>query len=199
MKENYEALSVSNLFENFTLTYVGSLYHNQPFEEFLNGLKHFIDQNNDPKFTLLFVGLKNNLDAYTRIKKEIIGYEKYVEFTDRLPKNETIDIQYKSHVLLSCTYNGMKGIPGSKLYEYIALKKPVLIFPGDQDIIEESLTHTNQAIVARSENELFKQLCELYSNYLQKKPLVSNINNEAVKQFDRHFHALKLGELLNNI
>lgn len=199
MKENYNTISKGDLYEKFTITYVGSLYHNQPFEEFMVGLKLFIDKQNNPNFRLLFVGLKNNLDAYTRIKKMIKGYEKYVEFTERLPKDETIEIQNKSHVLLSCTYNGMKGIPGSKLYEYIVLKKAVLIFPGDNDIIEESLKSTKQGIVARNESELCEKLSLLYSNYLNNIPLISKINVDEVEKFDRHFHAIKLGELINNI
>jgi hypothetical protein len=147
---------------------------------------------------VLFVGLKNNKDAYQRVCNEIIGYETYFEFTERVNKMEAIDLQHKSNVLLICTHTNMKGTPGSKLYEYIALKKLVLITPGDKDIVEATLSQTNQAIVAPTDKEVCKQLIALYHSYTSQDHKEQHVNLNEIKSYDRYFQTERLGNILNN-
>jgi len=198
MPENYQHLNPNEHFDKFTITYVGSLYHTQPIELFLLGVKTFIDTQNPTAFRVLFVGLKNNKDAYQRVCNEIKGYEAYFEFTERVNKMEAIDLQHKSNVLLICTHTNMKGTPGSKLYEYIALKKLVLITPGDKDIVEATLSQTNQAIVAPTDKEVCKHLIALYRSYTTQDHKEQHVNLNEIKSYDRYFQTERLGNILNN-
>lgn len=198
MPENYIHLNPGDQSEKFTISYVGSLYFTQPIEIFLSGVKSFIDANKPIKFQVVFIGIKNNVEAYERVLKGIMGYEDYFHFTERIDKMKAIEIQHRSNLLLICTHTNMKGTPGSKLYEYIALKKLVLITPGDQDIVEETLTLTNQAIVARNEHEVSTRIKDAYLSYITQDKNEQHINLQEIKKFDRLFQAKELAKIINN-
>ena len=198
MSDNYSQLQCSQPQDIFRITYVGSLYHTQPIELFLDGVKKVIDLDKPTHLQITFVGLKNNVDAYHRVKNYIVGYESYYNFTDRVSKAEAIQLQYDSNMLLICTHTGMKGTPGSKLYEYIALKKLVMITPGDNDIVEETLKSTSQAIVATTADEVYTKIGALYQSFIAQDHTEQKVNEEEIKKYDRYYQALKLGEILNS-
>ncbi|HOZ51580.1 MAG TPA: hypothetical protein PLU17_06960 [Chitinophagaceae bacterium] len=176
MPENYSIQYP--LYEEFTITYVGSIYESQPIELFLEGAKRFINMHNDElKIKLLFIGVLNEHKVVDRILKASTGIEKYISFTDRVPKKQAIEMQSKSHLLLVCSHRYLKGIPGSKLYEYIALKKNIIVYPSDGDIIEETLSQTKQGLFCSNQDDLLKHLNYQYNKYLK-------INNSDESEFD---------------
>ncbi|MEZ5045573.1 MAG: hypothetical protein R2831_01130 [Chitinophagaceae bacterium] len=197
MKENYLTLENVELYEDFTVTYVGSLYRTQPIELFLEGVLKFIELNKPEKFKVLFVGLLTNTEAMERLKKYTELFPKYFTFTSRISKQEAIAMQYKSAMLLLCTHTNMKGTPGSKLYEYIALKKRVLITPGDGDIVENTLQKTGQGIVASTSEEVVSILEKEYSAYFNMGTKNEYINEEAIKKYDRFYQTKILADILN--
>jgi hypothetical protein len=198
MPENYIHLNSDVPSEKFTISYVGSLYFTQPIEIFLNGVKRFIDENTPNNFEVVFIGIKNNVEAFERVKKEISGYENYFRFTERISKMEAIEIQHHSNLLLICTHTNMKGTPGSKLYEYIALKKLVLVTPGDNDIVEETLTLTNQALIARNEKEVTTKITETYLSFLNQDHKGQQVNLNEIEKFDRLFQTQQLAKIVKN-
>lgn len=196
LEENYTHLIQGQYYESFTITYVGSLYYTQPIELFLDGVKKFIQKQQVEKFKVIFVGIKNNVEAYQRILNNIHGFEKYFDFTSRVNKMEAIEIQHKSDLLLICTHTNMKGTPGSKLYEYIALQKPILITPGDDDIVESTLKETNQAKVAKNVDEVCEQIEQQYMLYLSQNRSSKNFNFEMIKKYNRYNQTVLLAQLL---
>lgn len=77
----------------------------------------------------------------------------------------------KSHVFLGIAYGKMKGIPSSKLYEYIALGKPVLLCPTDQDLMEEILTESGLGFFAMNSSDGKELLLELQNLYREVEQL----------------------------
>ncbi len=123
-----------------------------------------MNQNEEkPDSKVIFVGLESDPPLLAKVKKLVEGYEDFFKYTLRVSKQEAIAIQFQSTVLLAISHKDQKGIPGSKLYEYLALQKPVLICPSDKDIIEETLKSTNQAIVTNNVEECINKLQELYA------------------------------------
>jgi glycosyltransferase involved in cell wall biosynthesis len=180
MPENY--LKEYPLFNEFTITYVGSIYPTQPIELFLEGIKSYIDlQETPPKLKVIFIGIKDEPPIINRINNNIVGFENYFEFTSRIPKKEAIEIQSRSHMLLVCAHTSLKGVPGSKLYEYVALKKPVLIYPSDKDIIERTLNETGQSLVCETKEDLIGFL----TDFNLKKDLNTHIISEKVNEYSR--------------
>lgn len=198
LPENYQKSYPLN--EEFTITYVGSIYASQPIERFLQAAKTFIIQNPGCRFRVNFIGIKDEAPILQRIINQIGGVESHFHFTSRIPKQEAIEIQSRSHLLLVCAHQNLKGIPGSKLYEYIALKKPVLIFPGDGDIIDNTLRETGQGIQCESEQDFLNLMQDLYPRVMQTGELPQlGINQEAIQNYSRQTQTEKLIQLLDTL
>ena len=107
----------------FIITYNGSLYPSQNIEPFLNSIIKLINEFRDQiKIKLLFPGVGFDKIQQSRIEKTMIGYEDHYWISERIKREKVIEIQLQSNVLLMISHEGLKGIPSSKLYEYIALK-----------------------------------------------------------------------------
>jgi glycosyltransferase involved in cell wall biosynthesis len=196
--ENYTNLPRHSS-DGFNLTNVGSLYPTQSIDISISAYKTFIDSNPGIKSKFTFVGLKGQPKMLEKVLGLVKGYVKYFEFTFRLPKQEAINIQNNSSVLLICAYKNLKGIPGSKLYEFIALKKPVLICDSDGEIIEATLKDTGQAYIANTKEDAIAQLNILYKLYGSGFTEAKQLNPDAINKYSRHENARKLAELLNKL
>ena len=152
------------LFPEFTVVYLGSLYGAQPIERFLEGYKQWLDES-PRKARLIFVGIGGEPPIRKRVEVALKGYETHFTVTPRLSKNEALRMQQKAHALLAIAYEGKKGIPGSKLYDYIQTKKPVILFPTDGDILESTLSATGQALICSGPEEVRAMLNTLYTRF----------------------------------
>jgi hypothetical protein len=146
----------------FNITYNGSLYPTQPIEILLQAFIKVI-QNEDVKINvnINFPGLGFDPAQRIRVEQQIVGFEKFFHITDRISKNDVIQIQKRSDLLLMVTHKGIKGIPSSKMYEYIGLKKQILLYPNDHDIVEGTLNETGLGIICKDENEVYLKLLGL--------------------------------------
>lgn len=145
--------------EIFRITYNGSLYSSQPIEIFLEAFKELVQKySKQINFMLHFPGLAFDPIQEKRVRQLTKGFEVHVEISPRLPKNEVIDLQLKSDVLLMVAHTNIKGVPSSKLFEYIGLKRPILVVPSDHDVIEQLVLETKSGAVADSVQECFVQL-----------------------------------------
>ena len=52
----------------------------------------------------------------------------------------------------------MKGWPSSKLYHYLAYKRPILFYPNDHDIMEKVLLDTETGIIPKDDSDLLSTL-----------------------------------------
>ncbi|HPI53526.1 MAG TPA: hypothetical protein PLU10_02470 [Chitinophagaceae bacterium] len=198
--ENY--LHVNTYFEKFTIVYTGSIYPIQPIEKPILAFIKFITTHNIPhtKIQMIFIGILSESPIFNRIKNIITGYENYFHITPRLPKTETIHIQSNAHLLLACAYGNLKGIPGSKLYEYLALKKRILFYPTDHDIIEDTLTKTNQGLICETQDDFIEYLANFYQLFIKNKFQESTqINTSEIEQYARSNQAQTLIRQLNQI
>lgn len=141
----------------FTIIYSGVLYPSQDLSNILGALK--LAKSESIPFKLVFLGAGYDLKEKRRIEGLVPeNLKEYVKVTERLPReNALIELQ-KSHVFLAMAYGNMKGIPSSKLYEYMALGKPVLLCPSDNDIMEQMLTETGLGFFANSAEACWTQI-----------------------------------------
>lgn len=184
----------------FSITYNGSLYSTQPIESVLNSFIALINDDEikiDLKFN--FPGLAFDKTQEKRVKEIIKDYEENFIITNRVPKEEVLIIQKQSDLLLMVSHKGIKGIPSSKLYEYIGLQKRVLLFPNDHDIIEETLNDVGNGIICDYQEMIFDNLKELI---LLKQN--GNLNDLELDQSKVEFYSRKnqtkvLAELMDKV
>ncbi len=196
--ENYKDVSNVGSEEDFTICYSGSLAQRQPVEIFLEGVKKLVDHTSGSvRFKVRFIGLEEQLTAWNRVKEYIKGYESYFDLMPKISKADCVRLQQRAHVLLLIKYEGMTGVPGSKMYEYLALKKPVLLCPGDNDILEHTMRKSGQGIFVRSSDECFTTLKQLYADFLSGSRMSQDLDLSYINSFNRDVIAKDLVDLIN--
>jgi glycosyltransferase involved in cell wall biosynthesis len=146
------------------ITYNGTLYETQNIEIFLEGLKLFIDQNPDKKITFNLPGILFDQKQANRVLKNMEGYESHLVMTDRISKEEVIEIQQNSDLLLMVSHSNIKGVTSSKIFEYISLQKPIMLCPNDHDVLEEIATKSGLGKVMNSAEEVVHYLNNIIDN-----------------------------------
>lgn len=182
----------TQLFDNndsFIITYNGTLYESQPIDIFLNGFKRFLNCNINKRIHIHFPGLAILNQQKSRVEKLLSGFENYYTITDRLPKNDVIELQLKSDILLMVAHQNVKGIPSSKIFEYIGLQKEFIVCPSDNDVLDYIAYECGLGKVLNNEEEVFhylqlkisqkdsKNLTNLDTNKVNKFSAINQVNN----------------------
>ncbi len=184
-------LTEADLYDEFTVIYSGVLYPSQDIRLILQ----ILERSNDigRPFKLVFLGAGFDIKEKKRIEGIVPAYlRKWVEVTDRFPRKKAIEMLQKAHVLLGIAYGNMKGIPSSKLYEYLAIGKPVFLCPTDSDVMEEILSESGLGFFAKNKNQglsIMGELQDLYENEANLSQL-KELSREVVSKYSR-FHQLK--------
>ena len=194
--ENYDSIQPEA--EKFTITYNGSLYPTQEIEPLLSALDKLIGEGYS-EINLQFPGLAFDRSQSERVATAVKKYADHVSITNRIPKEEVIELQKQSDLLVMISHSNTKGIPSSKLYEYIGLQKNVLLYPNDHDIIEETLNDVNLGIICSTEKEIYDsvkmQLDSKRSGTLTK----DTIDLDKIAFYSRKHQTKKLAELLDQL
>lgn len=185
---------------SFVIVYNGTLYDTQDVEGFIHAIIRCIDTFQDKiKIKIQFPGVCYDPNQEKRLKTLIQGYESFFLLTNRIPKGEVIDIQQHADLLLMLTHKGQKGIPSSKLYEYLAIQKPILCFPSDHDIVAETLLNIGVGIIVDSEEFLFNKLNEYIRLKLNGSQIYNATIEENVLAYSVSNQVYRLSLLLNQI
>ena len=154
--------------DEFKIVYNGTLYYNQPIEDILQLIIENNKKENGIKIHIYFPGLGFDPKQTSRVMQAMSGFEKYLHITNWLPKEEVLELQKNADLLLMLSYVGFKGIPSSKLYEYIGLQKNILHYPNDQDVIEKILNDTKLGINCSTFDEVKKCIEDIILSKVQK-------------------------------
>lgn len=140
------------LYDQFTVMYSGVLYPSQDIRLILDVLE--MCHGEGRPFRLIFLGAGFDVKEKRRIESLVPDQlRSLVEVTDRFPRHQALEKLQKAQVLLGIAYGSMKGIPSSKLYEYLALGKPVLLCPTDEDVMEEILKESGLGFFAKNADQ----------------------------------------------
>jgi hypothetical protein len=185
-------------FDHFAVIYNGTLYDTQQIEIFSEVYKAIIDKySGKVKIHLYFIGLAYEKNQIARIENILSGYEAYYVITSRIPKNEMIKIQFKCSLLLMIAHGDVKGVPSSKLYQYIRCYKNILLCPTDNDIMEKTLLESGLGLISSNFEEAFNHMERLILEYMKNGSLKVNINYDYISQFSRKEQTKNLAELLD--
>lgn len=180
------------------LLYNGTVYFNQDIETLLNCIKKI---NNDIhsklKIEIKFIGAAFDPNQAKRIKKASVGIEDYVIITPWMTKEEVIQEQLNADVLLMLSYGEFSKIHSSKLFEYVGLKKPTILFPNDHGVINEVLTDTGLGLICENETELMKTLTKCILQKTQNATLIDNTQIKNTENYSRKKQVENLATILD--
>ena len=184
----------------FVITYNGNLYGSQPIEFFLDAFKALVNKYEGKiQLKLQFPGLAYDAHQEARVRNHLKGYEAYVLITPRLPMKDVLLLQDKSNVLLLVGHLKLKGIAPSKMYEYIAFRKKILLCCNDHDVLEALLLETGLGIFADTVKETMDVLSTEIELVISGQEEKTNYNNEIVESYSRKKQVGKLAALLDSI
>lgn len=196
--ENTEIIKKDN--NRFNITYNGSLYPTQSIEPILDTVKKIIQQKEfQIEIHLNFPGLGFDKTQEKRVIDFMKGFEQFVHITSRIPKSEVVYIQKNSDLLLMVAHGTVKGVPSSKLYEYVGLKKQILLFPNDHDIIEETLNDTGLGIICDTEDQIYDHLVSLIRLKEKGEIEVLVIDDSKIDFYSRKNQTAELAKLLDEL
>jgi glycosyltransferase involved in cell wall biosynthesis len=197
----------AQIFENcktdqFIILYPGSLYFTQRLD-YIGAALNLLPKEILQKLTIVFLGTE--IDAIKLPKICVPFLNKNLLFIKRTSRSEVSSFYKKADAFLLIAHTDknnrvLKGIPSSKLYEYISLRKKVLVCPSDHDVIEEKLKESEQGIFCNTP----KEMAEAINNLFQIKCLkgyipVVKISNEILYKNTREFQTSKLAQVLDSL
>lgn len=198
MMEDFAGLNPPK-FEDFTITYVGTLYLGQKVELLCEAFKQLVDITPSIRIKLLFPGLAFYPEQKQRIDRVLKGYEAYYEATPRVDRKQILEIEKRTHLLWHVGWDEQKGIIASKIYEYIASGTFIIVTPNDKGAIEEIVNASGCGVCTSTVQETFDFLHAEYSNYLQGRWRSNDVAQPQVMQFSRKEQVKHLAGLLKGI
>lgn len=185
-------------FSSFTITHNGSLYDSQPHQYFIDAFINIIEKYRAQiKIELLFPGLLIDPKKSNEIRKALTGYEEFYSILPRITHEEVILMQKKCHVLLMIGHTAVQGWHTSKVFEYLACNKPILLCPSDNDVIEQLIKETNTGKICNTTEECLVTLSNYIEEYILTGKIAFNPKSDIIVKYHRKGQAEKLASLFN--
>lgn len=184
-------------YTKFYISYLGTLYNNPELKTLLAGFKLLFQQNFSKNITFNFIGTNANLD----VSKEIIDVipRNNLIMQDRISQIEGQKAAARSQILLVLGYNTMKGVFGTKIFEYMGLRKPILLFPSDNGPMQALLTESNSGCYALNPQDFVKAVENFYLEWKKTGVVKFKGNLKYIEQFSRENQYKKLVKYLDQI
>ena len=184
--EDFEQFRKAKPFDEFTITFNGTMIEMQEIAIFISGLKRLITEyKGKASIKINFIGTGYDVYQEMKIKALMEGFEKNLHITHRVPRKKVLEIQMRSHVLLLVAYGSVKGVTGTKTFDYLATHKPIILCPSDHDILARIITETKQGIICNKEDESYTALKNLLELWLSGKELITELNYDAIEFYTR--------------
>jgi hypothetical protein len=182
--------------EKFTIAYAGTIYPFQKLEIFLDGVWGFLLNRDLDDFKIVFYGALYNED----LKKRILLYkpelEKYIEFTPRIPYKKVIEEMSKAQILLLLSAKNANWLT-TKLFDYLALKRTILLVENDEGILESILRETSGGVALNDVKNISGFINGKYNDFKAGKSAVNNTIN--YQFYSRKVQAEKFAGILKGI
>ncbi len=132
-----------------------------------------------------------------------VGIEAFMEYPGFVPATEVPEVLNRSSVLLQLANvadeHGPKGIMSTKIFEALAIGKPLLLVRDDESFLGELVRETDSGIAARNYQEVVDFLCEEYGKWKRTGSTQRPVKEEIVRQFSRKEQARSFLRLFEQV
>jgi len=169
--------------DKFSISIIGTILNNQDVSIFLDGFNDFITKCDASKVKVNFIG-GNNVPEMAQKWKENIP-EELLNVTDRIDRKKALEIGKNSTILFYPGWKNYKGMYSGKIFDYLAFKRPILIAPSDNDVIERLVLDTNSGKIA----DTAKEVCQCLLSWFAEWENTGNVNHfgksERIQEYSR--------------
>ncbi|MBU3658441.1 MAG: glycosyltransferase family 4 protein [Flavobacteriales bacterium] len=194
---SYNPILNKTISNKFVIVYAGTFYASQKIELFVDACVK-IDQMEQFKDKLIveFIGTETLIGAHQHLVNLTKKHKSLFHFYGRLSKAELNVHMEKADVLLLTGFENVKGWYPVKLFEYFATKKPILMFPSDNDVMEEFIIETQSGFIANSLNEGIDLIKKMLEQKLSGNTIEIQSNSKAGEKYSRAYQTELLGDFL---
>lgn len=169
--------------DKFVVSCIGTLYPEQNLKLFTSGFHLFLKQIPDAAIQLRFIGACFFPAVESFLKSQIPG--SFLVVTDRVPREKAIQEAVQSHVLFYAGWKGYDGILTTKIFDYLAAKKNILIAPGDDSTMDDLITKTASGKIANTPEEVSVLLFEWYREWKVQGELSFSGDVKMIEKYSR--------------
>ncbi|KZX15833.1 hypothetical protein MBCUT_12530 [Methanobrevibacter cuticularis] len=179
--------------------YAGSLYNGKRNPEVLfKAISELINEKkiDASKIALNFYGDSEGLEKTAKI----YHVRDIVTIHGSIHHNEVLKKQIKSQVLLLLSWNNENEkmfLPG-KVYEYLAVKRPVLSIGYKEGSLKDLIEKTNVGVHVSTLSETKSAIMNFYNDFIKNGKVTYNGNDE-VNQYSMMNTAKEFGKLLDSL
>lgn len=191
---------VVSLTKKFTITYTGALYQGKRDPELLLiAVKELIDES-----IIKSDNIRVNFFGPTQywLTQEIKKYrlEEVFKQYGTVPREIALKKQRESQILLLLNWNNTReqGVYTSKLFEYLAAKRPILAIGGPKGVVSELLEKTCTGIHLPSDLIILKKiLMKYYKEYKMYGEALYFGKKKEIEKYSQYTMAKKFAKVLN--
>lgn len=183
------------------ITYTGILREEQEHSFFLEAVELLFTNSPD-----LVSKIKFNFIGSDHVRsKEIISRFKSHKFSSNfiittfVSSKEAKLIQSRSDILLNFSYTGKKGIMSGKIFEYLAIKKPILLISNNIDVMEGLVKSTNTGQICSSPSKIEDTILSWYKEWENSGSIQYLPNKDEVNKYTYKVQAKRLYDFINTI
>jgi glycosyltransferase involved in cell wall biosynthesis len=187
--------------DKFNIVYAGTFTRNHCPQNFLKALLSLIneDQSYEEKIRVSFIGNVATPKVLDLVEQKAM--KKMVTLTPYLPHDELITYLHKADVLLLLIGQtpGADVVYTGKLFEYIAIGKPILAIVPPEGAAAQLIRKTRTGFVVNSSNieEIKKMIEALYEKWKADK-LTVKPNRSEVMSYSAENLTAKLADVFND-
>ncbi len=181
--------------DKFTLSLLGTVYMHQEKSILRGALASFLKRNADSDVQVNFIGLNAIPNVADYFKAEL--NDPRVCITDKIERSAALKTGKQSHVLFYMGWPGHRGMYSGKIFEYIGLKRRILIAPGDGDALDSLIKKTGSGVVTNTEDETLHILESWYQEWKSTGRLpLEEVN---IEEFSRERQNSKLIQIIERL
>lgn len=194
---DYSFESEIELDRDFSIVHLGMLGKARNHDAFWKAIAELI-QENELFSQRLKIKLYGKLDNSVQSSVDEFSLQNWVEYHSYVPHQEVVNIQRKAQVLylpLNDSINA-KGILTGKLFEYLAVKRPILCVGPEDGDAAKVLIDAGAGLIAdfTDKDGLKKHLSNYFEKYLNN---TLQINSNGVEQYSRKNLTGELSKILD--
>ncbi|MDR3328088.1 MAG: glycosyltransferase [Prevotellaceae bacterium] len=201
---NYQKVNA----EKFKITYVGrieSLDIKNPTLLF-EAVKILADKKliEKDKFRLEFYLINETSKEIIKTLSQKFDVEEFITIFGTVQNIQVPEILNNSSILLllanKATENkSPKGILGTKLFEYMAVEKPILCVRNDESFIEEIINKSNSGVAASNVEQSAEFILSKLNEWQTQGFTHQTINKDFIRQFSRKTQAEQFAKILSEM
>jgi glycosyltransferase involved in cell wall biosynthesis len=177
---------------------IGSLYANQPMAAFFKIVAE-IQQENPTYHSFLqfhFYGASFDPEGYHLLQEALKPFQGQYHIHPKLPKNELLVSLQSADAFLMFGYTRQSGRHSAKVFDYLALQRPVLLYP-DYPGVSELLQGANLGHICQDKTAVANTLQQWVSEKQATGSLQAKPDLPFIQQFSREAQAERLAKVLN--